>query len=101
MIFSNEDKMIIQNYFEYIELVGLENLEELSIQKIIIHPENHYSSVKCLLKKSRETGSMDSRHGSRQPRTVSTKKKHDFERRVGLVTGRAYQKISLQFHGMM
>ena len=45
------------------KLVGLQNLEQSSIQKIIIHPENHYSSGKRLLKKIKETGSMDRRHG--------------------------------------
>ena len=38
------------------------------------HPSKNwdYSSVKCLLKKFGEAGSMDIRHGSWWPRTVST-----------------------------
>ena len=36
-----------------------------------------YSYVKRLLKKFRETGSTDRRHGSRHPRTVSTEENID------------------------
>ena len=43
-----------------------------------IQPKKYdYSSVKCLLKQFRETGSMDRRHGSGQPRTVSKDKNMD------------------------
>ena len=41
-----------------------------------IHPKKRdYACIKRLLKKLRETCSIDRRHGSGQPRTISTEKK--------------------------
>ena len=61
MAFSNEDKIIIQNDYEKKKQFGLQYLEN--------HPAKkwNYSSVKRLLKKSREISSMDERHGSGRP----------------------------------
>ena len=71
MLFSNEDKIIIQS----------DNKEKSwSAYKIW---KNHptikldYSPVKLLLKKIRETGSMDKRHGLGWCRTVSTEENMD------------------------
>ena len=65
--FSNEDKIIIQNYDEE------KSWSDYKIWKKYPSKKWGYSSVKYILKKFRETGSVDRRHGSGQPRTVSTK----------------------------
>ena len=66
MVFSNEDKIIIQNDYEE------KGWSAYKIWKN--HPSKKwdYYSVKRLMKKFRETGSMDRGHGSGRPRTVST-----------------------------
>ena len=72
MVFSNEDKIIIEN--DYKE-------KSWSAYKIWKnHPSKKwdYSSVKRLLKKKiSETGSMDRIHGSGRPRIVSTEDNKD------------------------
>ena len=71
MVFSNDDKTITQN-----------DSEEKSWSSYKIWKDNpskkwDYSSIKRPLKKFRETGSIDRRHGSGQPRTVPTKQNKD------------------------
>ena len=71
MVFSNEDEITIQN--DYKE-------KSWSTYKIgKNHPSKKwdYSSVKHLLEKFRDTGSMGRRHGSGRPRTVSTEENID------------------------
>ena len=71
MVFLNQDKIIIQK--DYKE-------QSWSAYKIWKkHPSKkwEYSSVKPLLKKFRETDSVDRRHGSGWPRTFCTEENMD------------------------
>ena len=72
MIFSNEDKIIIQNNYKE------KSWSAYKIWKSHPSKKSDFSSVKCLTKKFRETCSMDRRHGSGQPRTVSMEENMDF-----------------------
>ena len=68
---KNVFKMMAKEHSKWLQrkkLVGIQNFEEPSISK-----EWNYTSVKHLLKIFREIGSMDRRHGSGQPRTISLK----------------------------
>ena len=71
MVFSNEDKAIIQNDYEE------KNWSAYKIWKN--HPSKKwcYSSIKRILQKFRETGSMKRKHGSGRPTTVSTEENMD------------------------
>ena len=71
MVFSNEDKIIIQNDYEE-KIWSAYKIWKSHSSKIW-----DYSSVKRLLQKFGETGSMDRGHDSWQSRTVSMEENMD------------------------
>ena len=65
-LFSNEDKVIIQNDCKEKDCSASKIWKNYSSEKL------NYSAVKRLLKKLRKIGLMDKRQGSGKPRTLST-----------------------------